>query len=171
MVWLWQLSLGSEGCNKTSVCVCGEGCVFQPHHATELSSFSHVAVSLVRRIGDYWKNRCWLARAKKLAVIKKRPASLRWNLPGSISWEHKEAVSQRQPRLYLMLQRDLVMCKSHPGGTGFEGIESSWGSVLWESRKGRWWRCSLSCSWWPSTEGARQRSGGLAPWREPMRGY
>ena len=38
---------------------------------------------------DYW---CWLAGAKKLAVIKKRPASLRWHLLGSVFWKHKEAV-------------------------------------------------------------------------------
>jgi hypothetical protein len=28
--------------------------------------------------------------------------------------------------LYLVLQQDLVMCKSHPGGTGFEGMRGSW---------------------------------------------
>jgi hypothetical protein len=27
--------------------------------------------------------------------------------------------------LYLMQQQDLVMCKSHPGGTGFEGMKGS----------------------------------------------
>jgi len=25
-----------------------------------------------------------------------------------------------------MLQLDLVMCKSHPGGSGFEGMKASW---------------------------------------------
>jgi hypothetical protein len=28
--------------------------------------------------------------------------------------------------LYLVLQLDLVMCKSHPGSTGFEGMKGSW---------------------------------------------
>jgi hypothetical protein len=31
----------------------------------------------VRNKRDYWDNRCWLAGAKKLSVIKKRLASLR----------------------------------------------------------------------------------------------
>jgi hypothetical protein len=39
--------------------------------------------------------------------------------------ESIEAVFQRYPRLYLVLQWDLVMCKSHPGGTGFEGMKGS----------------------------------------------
>jgi hypothetical protein len=34
-------------------------------------------------------------KKKKLAVIKKRPASLRWHLLGSVFWKHKEAVFQR----------------------------------------------------------------------------
>lgn len=33
---------------------------------------------------------------------------------------------QRQPGLYLLLQMDLVMFKSHPDGTGFEGMKGSW---------------------------------------------
>ena len=33
-----------------------------------------------------------------------------------------------------MLQWDLVMCKSHPGGTGFEGMKGSW-------RAAEAWRC------------------------------
>ena len=28
--------------------------------------------------------------------------------------------------LYLVLQQDLVMCKDHPGGTGFKGMKGSW---------------------------------------------
>ena len=27
--------------------------------------------------------------------------------------------------MYLVLQQDLVMCKSYPGGTGFEGMKGS----------------------------------------------
>jgi hypothetical protein len=30
------------------------------------------------------------------------------------------------PRLYFVLQLNLVMCKNHPDGTGFEGIKGSW---------------------------------------------
>ena len=79
-------------------------------------------------------------------------------------------------KVVLLLQWDLVMCKGHPGGTGFEGMKGSWRAVevteaLWEAMEGHWWRCSLSWSWWPRTEGVMQRNWGLAPWREPMRGY
>jgi hypothetical protein len=28
-------------------------------------------------------------------------------------------------KVVLLLQRDLVMCKGHPGGTGFEGMKES----------------------------------------------
>ena len=56
----------------------------------------------------------------------KRPTSLRSNLLASIFWEHKEVVVQIYPRLYLMLQLNLVMCKSHPDSTGFEGMKESW---------------------------------------------
>jgi hypothetical protein len=38
---------------------------------------------------------------------------------------HKEAMLQRQPRLYLVLQLNLVICKNHPGGTEFEGMKGS----------------------------------------------
>jgi hypothetical protein len=109
----------------------------------------------------YWDNWSWLAATKELAMIKKRPASLWWTLLGSVSWEHREAVFQRQP--------DLVMCKSHPGGTGFEIWRcSSWCLTLWEARRSHWWSCSLSGSWRPRTEGVMQRSWGLTPWREPI---
>jgi hypothetical protein len=47
-------------------------------------------------------------------------------MPNSVSWEHRKAVFQSQPQLYLVLQLDLVMCNSHPGGTGFEGMKGSW---------------------------------------------
>jgi hypothetical protein len=50
-------------------------------------------------------------------------------------------------------------------------MESSWGLTLWEAREGHWLRCSLSCSWHLRTEGVMQRSWGLAPGREPMKGY
>ena len=29
-------------------------------------------------------------------------------------------------KVLLLLQQDLVMCKGHPGGTGFEGMKESW---------------------------------------------
>ena len=32
---------------------------------------------------------------------------------------------QRYPRFYFVLHWDLVMCKNHPGGTGFEGMKGS----------------------------------------------
>lgn len=28
-------------------------------------------------------------------------------------------------KVVLLLQRDLIMCKGHPGGTGFEGMKGS----------------------------------------------
>ncbi|KRY04198.1 hypothetical protein T03_17931 [Trichinella britovi] len=31
---------------------------------------------------------------------------------------------QRYPRLYLLLQLELVICKNHPDGTGFEDIKA-----------------------------------------------
>jgi hypothetical protein len=33
---------------------------------------------------------------------------------------------QRLPRLCLVLQLDLAMCKNHSGGIGFEGMKGSW---------------------------------------------
>ena len=50
-------------------------------------------------------------------------------------------------------------------------MKNSWGLALWEVIEGHWRRCNLRCSWWPRTEGVRQRIWCLAPWREPMRGY
>lgn len=103
----------------------------------------------------YWDKWCWLARAKKLALIKKRPASLRLNLLGSVSWEHKESEIQRESKLYLVLQLCLFMSKSHPGGTCFEGMKGLWkaaeaghcgnpGKAIGEG--------AACCSWWPRTE-------------------
>ena len=66
------------------------------------------------------------------------------------------------------------MIKSHPGGTGFEGMKVSWRAAeVWhcESHGRPLVKVQLSCNWWPRTEGVMQRSWGLAPWREPMRGY
>jgi hypothetical protein len=39
--------------------------------------------------------------------------------------ESTEAVFQIEPRLYLVLWLDLVICKIYPGGTGFEGMKGS----------------------------------------------
>jgi hypothetical protein len=47
--------------------------MFQPQQAAELSRFGF----RVHNRRDYWENWCWLAGAKKLVVIKKRPISLR----------------------------------------------------------------------------------------------
>jgi hypothetical protein len=52
--------------------------MFQAQQAMEHGSFSHVALTLeVRLDGVTGTTECWLAGAKKLVVIKKRPASLR----------------------------------------------------------------------------------------------
>ena len=41
--------------------------------------------------------------------------------------QHTEAVIQRGPRLGLMLvAKPSKMCKSFPGGAGFEGTKTSW---------------------------------------------
>lgn len=72
---------------------------------------------------SYWDNWCWSVGAEKLAVDKKRLASPRWNLLGSVS---SEAVFQKWPRFYLELAADLGSEKSHPGGTNFEHIKGSW---------------------------------------------
>jgi len=63
------------------------------------------------------------------------------------------------------------MCKSHPGGNGFEGTKNSWGLGLWEAMEGHWWRYNFNCSWHFRTEGVMQGGWGLVPWREHMRGY
>ena len=44
-----------------------------------------------------------------------------------------------------MLQLDLVMCKNHPGGTGFEGMKGSW-------RTAEAWHCERP--WQAIGEGA-----------------
>jgi hypothetical protein len=65
--------------------------------------------------------------------------SPRWNFLGHVFREHKEVVFQRLPRLYLVLQQDLVICKNHPSDTGFEGMKGSWksslGLALWDAWK------------------------------------
>jgi hypothetical protein len=40
--------------------------------------------------------------------------------------------------LYLMLQLDLVMWKSHPGGTSFEGMKDSWRAAEAQHCKRPW---------------------------------
>lgn len=46
-----------------------------------------------------------------------------------------------------------------------------WDLALWEAMVGHKRRSSLSCSSWPRTEIVMKGSWGLAPWKEPMRGY
>ena len=67
------------------------------------------------------------------------------------------------------------MCKSHPGGTGFEGMKGSWratGALHCE----RPWKAigkgatSVAIDG-PGLERVMHRSRGLSPSREPMRGY
>ena len=48
-------------------------------------------------------------------------------------------------------------------------MKSSWGSALWEAMGGHWWRCSLSCNWWPRTEGVMQYFGDASTMRWPPR--
>jgi hypothetical protein len=39
-------------------------------------------------------------------------------------------------KVVLLLQQDLVMCKGHPGGTGFEGMKGSHRAAeAWDSEK------------------------------------
>ena len=79
----------------------------------------------------------------------------------SVSWEHREAMFHRRPRLCLVL-----------AAGWHEGVmESSWGLALWEARKGHWWRCSLSGSRRTRTDRFMERSWGFVPWRQPMRDY
>jgi hypothetical protein len=73
-------------------------------------------------------------------------------------------------KVVLLLQRDLVMCKSYPGGTGFEGMKGSHRAAEalhceWEAMEGHWWRCILSCNWWPRNEGVMQKELRLSTMR------
>lgn len=52
--------------------------------------------------------------------MKKKPASLKWNLLVSVFWKDKDAVFQRCPKLYLVMLLDLVMCENYPGSLSFE---------------------------------------------------
>ena len=45
--------------------------------------------------------------------MKKKPASLKWNLLVSVFWMDKDAV-------YLVMLLDLVMCENYPGGVSFK---------------------------------------------------
>lgn len=74
------------------------------------------------------------SRAEKVVVIMRRPAWLKWNLLGSVSWEHTETGFQRWPRLYpRMLAAKLdsvgvaqvVLVWSHKGI-----MENGWGLTL-----------------------------------------
>ena len=47
------------------------------------------------------------------------------NSLGSVFFMTKN-VLQRSPRLGLVVQLDLVMCKNYPGGTGFECMKLSY---------------------------------------------
>jgi hypothetical protein len=74
-----------------------------------------------------------------------------------------------------MLQLDLAMCKSHPGGTGFEGMKALRTAEAWHCK--RPWKAIgegaapaviITAHDW---RGHAKKFLGLAPWREPMRGY
>ena len=93
---LQKPNLGSEGVGKHKT---GDNTIEQGSHVTALTSSRtqqlcpHGSGFRVLNRRDYWDTWCWLA--KKLVVIMKRPASLRLNLLGSVSWEHKESEIQR----------------------------------------------------------------------------
>ena len=88
---------------------------------------------------DYWDNWCWLAVDKKLGVMKKKPASLKWNLLVSVFWKDKDAVFQRCPKLYLVMLLDLVMCENNPGGLSFEGMKVSCRAAkTWRNEESIW---------------------------------
>ena len=97
--------------------------MFWSQRAAEHSSFMSCGSGFrIKNRKGYWDCWCWLAGAKKLVMIKKRPASLRWNL-GSAFWKHKETVFQRETSCW---QLYLVMYMNQPNGTGFEGMKGSW---------------------------------------------
>lgn len=106
-------------------------------------------------------NECWSSVAEELAVTKKGPTSLRWNirevLPQS---QHIKAVFHRCPTLCLVLAAKFCS-KSHHGGTSWRHervIENNWDSLLWEIRRGHWWKCGLGRSLRPKIEGVMHRS-------------
>ena len=76
-----QPSLGSE-CWKQKVSdnmVEERVHVLVPASSRACHLWPHGSGFSVQNKNDYCYNWCWLAAAKKLVVIKKRPASLRWN--------------------------------------------------------------------------------------------
>jgi hypothetical protein len=92
-----QPSLGSEKVGKEKA---GDNVIEQGGHvpaqvSNKIQQLWPCGSSFrVKTRRDYWDNWCWLAGAKKLMVIKKRPASLRWNLLGSVFWESKKLCSR-----------------------------------------------------------------------------
>jgi hypothetical protein len=51
--------------------------------------------------------------------------------------EQRSCVSEIA-KVILVLQLDLVMCKNHPGGTGFEGMKGSWRAAeAWDCERPR----------------------------------
>ena len=91
----------------------------------------------VNKRRDYWENWCWLAGAKKLVVIWRHQHH--W---GKIFWEifperTEKLCSWSTHGCTSCWQLDLVNCKSHLLGTGFEGMKGSWRAAEawhWEDR-------------------------------------
>lgn len=107
-------------------------------------------------------NECWSSVAEELAVTKKGLTSLRWNVREVLppQSQHIKAIFHRGPRLCLVLAAKFCS-KSYHGGTSWRHervFENNWGSVLGETRRGHWWKCSLGGSLMPKIEGVMHRS-------------
>lgn len=107
---------------------------------------------------DTW---CYYAGAENLALNKKRPALLRWNPLGAVSWEsaHRSCIPE-VTKLIPCNGRWAWYSVSHPGRTGFEGMKGSW-------RASEAWHCEKPLvevqlplqlkaqAWWGHTENLR----------------
>lgn len=89
--------------------------------------------------------------AVKSAVVRKRPASLKLNLLGSISSRSYRPRSEG----YISHWPNLVKCKSQPGWTGLDGVKGLWRTDkiwhfersggplvnMWSMETPTYWRC------------------------------
>jgi hypothetical protein len=98
--------------------------MFHPQQVGDFGSFGHMSLTLESRIeGTIETINAGYIGTKKLVMNKQRENEVK---SGSVFWEQREAVFQRYPRFYLMLPVYQIICKSHPSGTGFEGMKASW---------------------------------------------
>lgn len=109
-----------------------------------------------------WVTWCWSPGAKILAMIKKRPASLSWNVLWNQSTE--KLCSRAGQGCSPFWQSELVCVRVtwvalvwKPEGV----MESSLGLALWEDRKGHWRRHSLCGSWGCKTEWGQAKKSRL----------